>query len=883
MRRIFFCISALTVVILSWGGATAQDNATLRDVLSRKPWKLTFVIAQDGVTLSGVVEDQTEAVIPEAKLTLTNKATGEKRETKADGAGSLSFSNVRPGEYSLKAEAKNFEAAELAITVGAAPPPAIKVKMKTSIKEAVTITAAVDRRLNPLSPENNADAVRFDDKLFIDLPTQGRNISPLLADFVSQATQGTEGPSVVIDGVEASRLSLPTSSIKRVSINKNPYSAEYRRPGKARVEVITEDGSDRHLHGGVAVFARNSALDARNVFARVKPDSDSRLFEARFSGPLPSKRGTVFLSGERNLNDEGVVVNARTLAGPFVDNVLAGRRNTNLLGRVDLPLSKVNMLNAQYVFDDESERNRGVGGFRLPEQAISAREREHRVQLSERAFFSNSFLNDLRFVFKRENERVGGLANRPAIVVAGAFTGGPSQTFRANRETALELHEIASYFRGKHELRFGAEFRRNFIRATDASNFGGAFEFSSLDQFASGTPFVFRINQGQPDVSFSQQEVYSFFQDDVRLRQNFNLTLGLRYGWQSNLDDLNNFAPRLAFTFAPGDRKTVLRGGAGIFYERLRETITQQALLFDSARIRELVIPNPSFPDPSVTSGASQTLPSIVRVAPDIDAPYLTQASLSLERKLSKGMQLTVDYLTLRGAHLLRSRNINAPMPATGLRSDPNFLNINQVESSAFTRSNAMSVTLQGRIGDRLFKGMMQYTLSRTTDDTGGAFALPANNFDLRPEGGRADFDQRHRFNFSGRLRAPLDFTLGARLALASGAPFNISTGFDNNCDTVANDRPSGVTRNTGQVPGFAQLDLRLTRRIRGIPAPFKNGHPSGDSGGSGDLLISADAFNALNRTNFNRIVGEQSSTLFGQANSALPARTLQLSIKYSF
>jgi hypothetical protein len=178
---------------------------------------------------------------------------------------------------------------------------------------------------------------------------------------------------------------------------------------------------------------------------------------------------------------------------------------------------------------------------------------------------------------------------------------------------------------------------------------------------------------------------------------------------------------------------------------------------------------------------------------------------------------------------------------------------------------------------------MMQYTLSRTTDDTSGAFSLPANNYDLRPERGRADFDQRHRFNFSGRLRVPLDLTLGARLALIAGAPFNITTGFDDNRDTVANDRPSGITRNTGQGPGFAQLDLRLTRRIRGIPSPFKNGHGSGDSGGSGDLLISADAFNALNRTNFGRIIGEQSSTLFGLANSAFPARTLQLSIKYSF
>src|SRR5262249_13682553 len=314
------------------------------------------------------------------------------------------------------------------------------------------------------------------------------------------------------------------------------------------------------------------------------------------------------------------------------------------------------------------------------------------------------------------------------------------------------------------------------------------------------------------------------FQEEVRLRPNLSLTLGLRYGWQSNLDDVNNVAPRLAFAFAPGDQKTVLRGGVGIFYERLRETVTQQALLFDGARIRELVISRPSFPDPFGTSGASRPLPSIVRIAPDIDAPYLMQASLSLERRLSNGMQLTVDYLTLRGVHLLRSRNINAPLPAMGPRPDPNFLNINQLESSAVRRGNALSITLQGRVGDRLFKGMVQYTLSRTTDDTSGTFVLPANNYNLRPELGRADFDQRHRLSFVGRLRFPIDFTLGVRLALTTGAPFNITTGFDDNRDTVANDRPPGVTRNTGQGPGFAQVDLRFVKRFRGVPSAFKNG-----------------------------------------------------------
>jgi len=835
------------------------------------------IAAQSAISLSGTVEDQTGAAITKTSLTLINKATGEKREAVADDGGSFSFEKIPPGQYSLQATAKNFEPVEKAITVGAEPLVVIKLKMKIRIEDQMTIS---ESSVEPvIAPGRNADALKFDDALFRDLPIASQDILPVIANFLTPAAQGTEGMSIIVDGAETGGLGIPTSAIKQVRINRNPYAAEFRRPGKGRVEVTTQDGSRKRIHGGISLFARNSYLDARNPFALVKPDLDRQLFETFISGPLPIKNTSFFLSGERLINDESAVVNAHMLAGPLIENIPTPERRTSLLGRLEYYINNRHKLDTRYDFNNEVERNRGVGGFNLRSLAIGVSERKHRLQISESAILSSSLINNLRFIIERQEERRGNPATGALIAVNGAFTDGPSQTYRASQETILRFQNITTYPRNRHTLRFGVEARPNWLEASEGSNFGGTWEFSSLDQFASTTPFVFRINQGQPNVSFSQHEAASFFQDQMQLRSNFNLTLGLRYDWQSNIDSRRNFAPRLAFAYAPGKQKTVLRSGAGIFYEHVSERVTQRALLFDGARIQELVISNPSYPDPFQAGHTHLPMPSVIRVAHDQRAPYLFQASFSLERELWSKAQMVVEYQTLRGLHLLRSRNINAPLPESGQRPDPNFLNINQVESSASMRGNALSVTFRGSMGKRL-KGMAQYTLSRTTDDTNGLFALPANNYDLRPELGRAVFDQRHRFAYAGTLELPRGFRAGLLLMLASGKPFDISTGLDDNHDTVANDRPPEGTRNTGQGPGLAELDLRLTK-LFSVPRPFKGFNQSKND--SPNLETSIDLFNALNHTNFDDFIGVRSSPFFGRANSALPARAIQLSIRYRF
>jgi hypothetical protein len=170
------------------------------------------------------------------------------------------------------------------------------------------------------------------------------------------------------------------------------------------------------------------------------------------------------------------------------------------------------------------------------------------------------------------------------------------------------------------------------------------------------------------------------------------------------------------------------------------------------------------------------------------------------------------------------------------------------------------------------FNAYVQYTLSRSNDDTSGFMFLPANNYDLRSEWGRSDLDRRHQFKLLGMYELPFGFDAGAIANLSSGIPSNVTTGFDNNHDTVANDRPPGVGRNTGPGPGYASIDLHLAKnfRLRGESSKPK-------------IAIGLDAFNVFNTANYKSFVGVMTSPYFGHANSAYPARELQVFLLLKF
>jgi hypothetical protein len=186
---------------------------------------------------------------------------------------------------------------------------------------------------------------------------------------------------------------------------------------------------------------------------------------------------------------------------------------------------------------------------------------------------------------------------------------------------------------------------------------------------------------------------------------------------------------------------------------------------------------------------------------------------------------------------------------------------------------HSLQLLASGRLMPRL-QGNVQYTLSSARNDTSGINSLPANNYDLASEYGRADFDQRHHLEALLQLRGGAWMHLGVAVSLLSGRPYSLRTGTDPFNTGQTNARPPGVARNTLQGPGYASVDLKWTRE-------FALTSRKGDDAPAWSVAVSA--FNVLNHVNYVGYVGTLTSPFFGQPVAAQPPRRIQLSAELHF
>ena len=834
----------------------------------------------------GTVEDPTGGAVVQAALQLTPKRGGPPSKTLTDEAGHFVFAGVAGGEYVLAARKEGFENAELHLQLESSPLPEQVIRLRIAeIKEDLTVSARSD---DPISQEQNATAVHLDGEWLRNLPAKYDGVLSTASLFVETAAKEIEGTKIVVDGVEGNSLDVPSSSIKTIAVNSNPYSTEFSRPGKGRIEVTTRGGSLRRFHKRFSFAFRDAAMDAHNPFDTVVPPRRREWTEGALDGPLASGKATFFLSGDYLRDNDNTFVTAILPSGPLSTTLPIPIRAAHLLGRTDLRLNSDNVLSLRYNWSDSRLPDQGVGAFDLPQRAWNSDSRAHEFRLSDSAILNSALLNEFRFDYKYRSSLATSGSDAPAVLVNGYFSDGGAQISRNNQERDIEFQDLVSWVHGKQSWRGGAVAKSKHVDYTDSSDFGGTYTFSNLAGFLDNQPLLYTINQGDPRVIFRQNEFAAFVQDEIRILPRLSLMLGLRYEFQSNLDDHRNLAPRVALSAASADGRTILRAGAGIFYQRQPLTLEEQYLLLNGSRLRQLVLSNPAFPvsgNPAALADqpSDQPPPSVQRIDPRIHAPYVFQSSLGLERKLGRDTVLSTEYTMLRGVRLYRQRDVNAPLPATGERPDPDFLNVDQFESSGGSRFNSLTLKYQTTLLRRL-QFLSQYTFSHSTDDTAGLSSFAADNFDLRVERGRSDFDQRHRFNFAGVFNAPWNSVAvdGSFVGGAAGVLYNGAQAlFGGPLVPVGSadfrwlilPGPGNAGRNPGNGPGLAQVDLRLTKRFV-LREKDK---------GSRDVELRIDAFNATNRANWTNYIGVLTSPFFGHPNDAHPAREIQLSVRFKF
>ncbi|HXJ38020.1 MAG TPA: carboxypeptidase regulatory-like domain-containing protein, partial [Bryobacteraceae bacterium] len=505
---------------------------------------LTLVLAQAApptISITGVVLDPSEARIVGASVFLVS-GNKETMQSHTDGLGEFRF-DVVPGSYQLRVEHEGFETQHKRVNAQTRAPAPLSIAMTIAeVKE--TLTIGDENHEVSIESDENLNTIRLGPEQLADLPLINGDIIAALQGLAGLSPFGSGGTSVIVDGVPTSEHRIPLSEILEVSINKNPYSAEFARPGKARIEIITKSGSSKY-HGAVSLTLRDYHLDARNAFAEVRQPQERRQLDANFSGPVHgNKRETFSLVFARIGDDLEPSVYAIGVTGPIIENASRSQRSTYVSGQYVRRRGE-SALSLRYSHFDWSDKGEGTGGFVLPGAGAASTSRYDQFFSSFRGAITPKLVNELAVRLRTEDSAsISLVTGVPKIVVLDAFTGGSAQVNTTGTDNRIELTDTATWSWGRHLLKTGINVP-SLSRAgsDDQSNSNGTFYFSSLRDYASGRPFSFVGQAGNGHLIFWEKQVGAFVQDDVKLRRNLMVSIGMRYDWQNY--GPNNHPPAL--------------------------------------------------------------------------------------------------------------------------------------------------------------------------------------------------------------------------------------------------------------------------------------------------------------------------------------------------
>jgi len=718
-------------------------------------------------------------------------------------------------------------------------------------------------------------------------------------------------------------------------------------------------------------------------------------FEAgfHFSGPLRLDQSSYFFAYEHQQAEDVIPYTGVTRDGVPGGRVLAPGRDDNFFLRTDFNLPSDQYLMVRLSADDRLSNEVNVGGIATPETGFQIREQDYQLAASLTWILSPTLMNEERLLVGTSSFDQYANSDRPGVERPSGVFGGNNLNFQIRGEDRVQFVDNLTWQMGNHSLKFGLDFARSITRIRTRFNPNGNFLYETDDPFEPGDlgelylqdspdpddpyvpvygpgdpngidddrdgtidepgyfytyPVVFQLIEGNPSASLDDTQIALFAQDSWQLGKRTLLNYGLRYDLStyhlpgsarvpSTIPnggapvDRNNLAPRLGFTFTPGDgARTVFRGGAGIFYDKVVLGFPAVAAITSGTRIGllfpqgmgielteslveqigiEILKPELIFPDFLTLRFSTGTT---------LDTPYTVQYNLGTEWAVGTRGSFQVNATRALGYHQILLKDLN---PVTSFSEqgvpqhrDPDTGSIATLVSEGRSWYSGLDLAWRWR-GDEGWYSI-SYTLSKALglgpDPLKGGISLPpfcafadadqterchqvSPSESFLQEKGRSDADRRHRFVLAGSSPLPwMGLKASGVIQLASGAPFNVTTGRDENIDGVTSDRPDGVSRNTGEdtpldsvnvlraeaglppvhslhEPIFMQVDLRVWK-----PFHFREGH------GGGEAFL--QVFNLMDRFNGGPIEGRATSRNFGEPIGQIgPPRTLEFGFKLDF
>ena len=681
-------------------------------------------------------------------------------------------------------------------------------------------------------------------------------------------------------------------------------------------------------------------------------------------------------------------------------NLPDNEHENQYMGRVDYLVGS-QRLYGRYLYTDYL-RNPVIGsvnlltstrGFDLPTQSAS---------FSHTLTIGPTLLNSFVFSLSRSHSQI--LSGAPfslaglgvsnvahtdpselVIDASGYFTvnsGHPGEFDRGNVQITDSLHWV----KGAHEIAVGGDFLRSGFDGTNTYRQNGQFRFRGTSY--SGSPlsdlmlgYADRFLQGGGEYASRHGNAGSLFvQDNFKARRNLVLSLGLRWdpfvppaeqkgrtecfvpGAQSTRfpnapggylyagdpgcpsggfsSSWNQLAPRLGISYNPGGGKTVIRAGAGLFYQPpfLEEfnNMVDSAPFSPQVQLFRVPFDNPyvstfnPFPAqyaPSIpASNVAFNLPLSLAVTYQRNwkPSRILNWNLTVERQVTADVLVRASYLGSKGTHLNYNNDINAPLPSPSATADneddrrpyQQFVQLTQDTSGANSIYNALQLSVEKRFSHG-FTLSANYTWSKSIDPVSYSTDLDTiniiNPFNLNAYRGVSDFNVPHRFvlNYLWQLPSPkpglLRTVLGgwetsAIWTLQSGFPLNISSGNDTSFSlpAVGNDQAQQLC-----TPHYTQADRIASwfdTSCYGVPADNTFGNVGRNTLiGPGTfnvdlgahkvftlrenlrLQLRGEFFNTFNHTQLNNPDTTVSDSTFGRITSARSPRIAQVALKLTF